>query len=227
MSKEISVIDHHVPEGSPLENSEWELSEAVANSFEDFYRQGVILDKIRTEKEYKLAHYESFDEYCNDRQPCGIKAAHAYRLIKAKNVRHLLPTFSDNNSPIGEKPLWTEGAMRPLLHKDFKPSDQKRLGRKIATRVKKGDKLTAKLVKEVCDADRGVEKKNRSKAQRAIAKADTPAETIQSMKVDVDLWLSSLGEVPGEFWEDAEKDDPGCVKRLIGALSNLASFLRS
>lgn len=44
-------------------------------------------------------------------------------------VRPLLPEFPQ----IAESGTWTEGTIRPLLHKDFTPADQKRIGKKIAT----------------------------------------------------------------------------------------------
>jgi hypothetical protein len=65
----------------------------------------------------------------NYRQPCGVKMRQAYAIIAAMKVRPLLPDFAP-----GEQ-YWTEKAIRPLLHKDFTNADQKRIGKKIATRV--------------------------------------------------------------------------------------------
>lgn len=62
----------------------------------------------------------------NERQPCGIRKAHAYALIQAMKVRPLLPEFPG----LPETGTWTETSIRPLLHKDFKPNDQKRIGKK-------------------------------------------------------------------------------------------------
>ena len=132
---------------SALAKSEQELYEAMTGAFESFYSQGVILRRIMVDMEFKNAGFESFADYMNERQPCGIQMRQAYRLIQATEVRKLLPVLSDSDNGI-----WSEWTIRPLLHKDFEPSDQKRLGKKIATRVKNGEKLTAALVKQVCDA---------------------------------------------------------------------------
>ena len=55
----------------------------------------------------------------NERQPCGIQRAQAYKLIQAMKLRPLLPEVS-----AAETGGWTEYAIRPLLHKDFTPADQ-------------------------------------------------------------------------------------------------------
>jgi len=62
---------------------------------------------------------------------------------------------------------------------------------------------------------------------KEIAATDTAYQVLQKIHVEVELWQISLKKFPGSFWEDAELDDPGCVKRRIRALSDLASFLSS
>jgi hypothetical protein len=91
----------------------------------------VILNRINIKKEYKQAGFESFADYMNERQPCGIKMRHAYELIAAMKLRPLLPDCATGAK--NEPSVWTERAIRPLLHKDFTPADQKRIGKKIAT----------------------------------------------------------------------------------------------
>ena len=224
MGNSLIVADagnHSVPKNSRLAKSERELAEAIASAFESFYQQGVILERIRADKEFNDAGYDKFETYCDEQNPCGIKANMAYRLIRAMKVRPLLPSFDP-----GSNGIWTEKSMRPLLHKDFTPADQKRLGKKIATLVKKGEPLTESLVKKVCDEDRGVEKAKFKKKSAEIAATKTAAQTIDGMTIEVNLWLKSLGMVPSEFWEEAEDDEPGCVKELISALSEFADFLR-
>ncbi len=72
---------------------------------------------------YKQAGFDSFADYMNERQPCGIKKVHAYRLIAAMKLRPLLPEVSAADT----ETVWTEYTIRPLLHKDFTPADQKRI----------------------------------------------------------------------------------------------------
>ena len=70
--------------------------------------------------QYKQAGFDSFADYMNERQPCGIKKVHAYRLIAAMKLRPLLPEVSAEDT----ETVWTEYTIRPLLHKDFTPADQ-------------------------------------------------------------------------------------------------------
>ena len=69
---------------------------------------------------YKQAGFDSFADYMNERQPCGIKRTQAYALIQAMKIRPLLPEIP--GPP--ENAVWTETSIRPLLHKDFTPADQ-------------------------------------------------------------------------------------------------------
>jgi len=220
MSTELSTIT--VPKNSALAKSEHELFEAMTGAFESFYSQGVILNRINIDQEYKQAGFDSFADYMNERQPCGIKKVHAYRLIAAMKLRPLLPEVSHWDTDSG---TWSERAIRPLLHKDFTPADQKRLGKKIATKVKHGEKLTASLVKEICDADRGVEKQKTEKHRQDLKVTKTAAETLLDIELQIELWMKSLDAVSSEFWSDAESDDRGCCKRLSKIASEFASFL--
>jgi hypothetical protein len=213
--------EHQVPKNSTLAKSEHELYEAMSGAFESFYSQGVILNRINVNHEYKDAGFDSFADYMNERQPCGIKKSHAYRLIDAMKLRPLLPEIP----PQGESNVWTEKAIRPLLHKDFTPADQKRIGKKIATQVKNGEKLTASLVQSICDQDRGVDKQKEEKQKQELKTTKTAAETLLDIELQIELWMKALGDVPGEFWVDAEADDRGCTKRLSKMLFAFASFL--
>lgn len=211
---------HNVPKGSKLARSEHELFEAMSGAFESFFAQGVVLNRINIEREYKDAGFDSFADYMNERQPCGIKKSGAYRLIAAIKVRPLLPELSQE---LGN--IWTEHSIRPLLHKDFSPADQKRIGKKIATQVKNGAKLTAGLVKQICDNDRGVDKQKDEKHKLNLKTTKTAAETLLEIELQIELWMKSLESVSGEFWLDAEADDRGCTKRLSKMASAFASFL--
>ncbi|MCA9010496.1 MAG: hypothetical protein KDB01_12155, partial [Planctomycetaceae bacterium] len=156
------------------------------------------------------------------REPLGIKRAYAWKLIAAKRVRMLLP---DLNSTRVESGGWTEAAIRPLTHSDFSTADQKRLGRKIAKRVENGEKLTAALVKSICDEDRGVERRKAEKQQQEITETPTPFGIIKQMRGQALAWLQSLKEVPSTFWTDAEHEEPGSVQELSEIYVELAAFL--
>lgn len=225
MGTQIAVrgTDHQVPKGSKLAKLEYELAVAMAENYESFCRQGAILFEI-SKGAYKDAGYTSFNDYCDERQPLGLKRSHAKRLIAAMKIRPMLPDFE---APEGASVVWSEKAVRPLTHSDFTPADVRRLGKRIASAVKRGEKLSETLVKRLCDEDRGVARITREKKDKAFQEADSPAQVLRRLKVDIELWQSSLAEVPADFWSDAETDDPGCLKRAIGAISKLASFLAS
>ena len=112
-----------------------------------------------------------------------------------------------------------------MLHKDFEPSDQKRLGKKIATRVKNGEKLTAALVKQVCDEDRGVERRASEKKQAEVAQTPTAGGTLAKIFAECALWKQSLGNVPDDFFKEAVAEDSESVTRLIRILGELSSIL--
>jgi len=208
-----------VPAESALARSERELAEAMASHFEAFRQQGVILHRICSDKEYLDAGFKTFKAYMNERMPIGVKYVQAKQLIAAMQTRKNLPQM-DSPAVNSEPTLWTERAIRPLTQKAFEPSDQKRLGKMILTRVKNGEKLTAALVKEICDEERGVPPKKAAE----LSATPTAAEVIRDIEIKVELWQSSLGNVPMESWDDAEADDPGCWQRASQALADLASF---
>ena len=227
MKTELMLRDEHfVDPGSKLAKAEHALHLAQHDFGESFYRMGVILKEIRDDDLWKDGDYSDFKEYCDHRQPLGYKKSAVNQFIVASDVRRLLPELS------AEKPAsgglsWTERTVRPLAHKDFAPSDVRRLGKKILTQVKKTGKLTGPMVKAICDEDRGVEKQKAKKKGEELDAADTPAKVLNKIKIEAKLWQSSLASMPEDFWSDAESEDRGCLKRTITALSELVSFLRS
>jgi len=229
MAKKVTAIavreEHIVPPDSTLAKKEYELGQAISGMAESFVRTGETLNSISIGRDYEQAGYKSFKAYLKERQPFGIKPAYAYQIMKATEVRKRLPEL--NGSLPRADYVWTEKTIRPLTHSDFTTGDHRRLGTKILTRLKRGEKLTAKLVKEICDDDRGVENTKRKKKIKEVLSTDTAYQVLNNIGVEVKLWQTSLEEFPESFWDDAEADDPGCVKRLMGNLSDLASSLGS
>jgi hypothetical protein len=223
MTKALIKSTSKTPAGSKLERSELELLEAASTGFEAFYQTGVVLERIRVDQEFTEAGFGSFGDYMSERMPCGIQKRQAYNLIAAMKLRPNLPSVHN----LCTDATWTEGAIRPLLHKDFTPKDQKRIGGKIATRVKRGEKLTASLVKEICDDERGVKRKKKERQSAELSTTQSAAEVLSEISGQALLWKQTLENVSGEFWADAELDDPGCAERTARNLSDLASFLRS
>ena len=63
----------------------------MIEQFEAFYRQWVILDRIRLDRQFKNVGFDSFEAYMNERMPQGIKKSLADQLIRAKEIGSLLP----------------------------------------------------------------------------------------------------------------------------------------
>lgn len=220
-STALVVTDHSVPKGSALAKSELDLAEAMVDQFEAFYRQGVILERIKDKKEFIDAGYSSFDKYTNDRMPQGIRKTQAWCLIAAKNVRPLLPDLASANSGGG----WSEYSIRPLTHKDFKQSDQRRLGKKIATRVKNGERLTATLVKQICDDDRGVERRTKIKKEKVFKEADLANNLKLAVEMVIGLHIGFQNYYE-DAWQEVEVASPGLIRSLIAELDNFTSYLK-
>jgi hypothetical protein len=218
----LAVNDHVVPKGSNLDISEHELADALVDHFEAFYRQGVILERIKNDQEFKDANFKSFDEYMDQRMPLGIKKSYAWRLIAAKKIRPLLPNI---DSPMGESVPWSERAMRPLTHSSFTPADVKRLGKKIATRVHKGAPLSDRLVKEVCDDDRGVERKAKVRKAKLFKQASLASNLELAIELVIGLRVG-FENYYEDAWYEVEEANPGLIKSLVTELDNLTSFLK-
>lgn len=187
-----------------LELSEQELQPAFNAHCEAFYRQGEILKRILRDREFADLGYTSFDQYMNERKPLGLMQRHAWRLINAMEVRKALP---DIDCPSGQSAVWSEGCIRPLTHRAFCPADHKRLGKKIANRVAKGEKLTADLVKTICDKDRGVEQAKAEKAKVELKLSMTLTETVQDLRATMELWQKELATIPDCNWQQVSKTD--------------------
>jgi hypothetical protein len=70
-----------------------------------------------------------------------------------------------------------------------------------------------------------VERKAAEKKRQEIAETPTAGEIVKQCRVALRGWIKSLGTVSGEFWVDAETEDPGCRKELSETASELASVL--
>jgi len=226
MAKSTALVTqsrHSVPLGSKLDKYEKQLASAMANGFEEFCKTGVILEKIRDEKAYEDAVYKSFEQYMNERMPCGLKKTQAYAIIKAKNVRPLLPAVSNNSATGGE--TWTERSIRPLTHSKLKPTDQRRIGKEVAKRVKKGERLTASLVKSICDEELGTEKKKAKKKQKRFKEASLAnnlrysIETVIGLRVGLEMYYE-------DAWSEVDVEGSGLITALIDELGQLTSFLK-
>lgn len=223
---------HIVPPNSRLAKSEIELLEATADGYEAFHRMGVVLMRIEHDREYEDAGYADFTTYMNDRQPCGMKQAHASRLMQAARIRPLLPDVS--KFPGG---IWSEKAVRPLAKNKYKDAhgnvivyskqDIRRLGREIKKRVKAGEKLTANLVKSVVDEDLGLIRQKEERKWAEVAGAPTPAQVLWEHAGEIRTLFNSLVEWTDENWMDAERESPGVCEAFAAELDRLASLLRS
>ncbi len=210
---------------SALAKSERELAAAIAATFESFCQTGVILDRIRIDREFRDEGFDSFEAYMDKVEPCGIKKSQAYRLIAAKNVRQLIEAEVPDDSPSGGI-QWTERSIRPLTKLETKRGRKTVAGR-VVKAVQDGEKFTAKLVQTVVDKYTGADRERAEKRIKEVKEADTPAKVIGGIEYDVRVWTSSLQPAPGEFWEDVEAEDPNRLKRAVEALAELLKVLNA
>ena len=209
-----------VPANSRLAKSERELRAAMASQFEAFYQTGVILERIKDDKEFEDAGYTSFNKYMNERMPCGLKQTGAWQLIRAVKIRPHLPTFECANGALE----WNERAIRPLTKGDFQKRRIVNIGKRIAKRVADGDVLTEKLVKEELDKYTGADKEREQRRLEKLEATETAFQVLKRFRREMNKWKKSLETVSEEFWADAESDMPGCIQRASGSVSQLASF---
>jgi len=115
--------------------------------------------------------------------------------------------------------------VRPLTHKDFAPADVRRIGKKIATQVKRNGKLTETIVKKICDEERGVERKQRKRQTLRLKDAalnknlERATEYIQQMRVAFEMYEL-------DAWTEVEETNPHLVKTLIRELDLFTSFMK-
>lgn len=218
---------HTVPRDSDLAKSELELAEAMVDHFEAFYRQGVTLKRILAEKQYTQADppYASFDDYMDQRQPCGVKKSQAWNLMATVDIRPLLPNLDSNRLELDVPIPWTERAIAPLTNKKFAKSDIKRLGKMIASEVKKAGKLTSTMVKQICDEDLGVERKKRIKKEKDFRNASLSKNLERALEIVIQL-RSDLELYYEDAWSEVEETRPHLIKSLITELGVFTSFLK-
>jgi hypothetical protein len=214
-----------VPTGSRLERSLLELHEAVASQYESFFKTGCVLERIRVDREFADAGYDSFNQYMNEAEPCGIKANMASKTIRSKNIRPELPTsykFNGTNRTID----WSEWTVRPLTKLETKRGRKTVAGR-VVKAIVAGEKFTANLVKREVDHYTGADTERTKKKADKIKDTETAGDILVRIEFEAEQWLQSLESVSSEFWEDADRQDSGCAKRAADSLGRLSSFLRS
>jgi len=217
--KETGLVKYEPKE---LLTAEQKVHEAEQEFTETFYHIGKALEPIREKELWRQADFKNWGAYCKAGR-IDYTQQHANALIKAATIRHLLPELPQAED---QSSTWGIAAVEQLCRLPL-DTDIKRASKKIATRVKRGDRLSRALAKEIVDAEMGVESKQRKAKARQLAASDTPADTLNKTIEWAELLFSSMKELEETFWTDAEEDSPGIVKRLTRALSALVSLVRS
>ena len=218
--------EHYVAPNSKLAKQERRLAEAVETWGEDYFHVGVVLTEIKDAEYWKTeAGYTNFDAYCKERQPCGFRRTYVWQLIAAARVRPYLPKLTAKDDSGIPESLWFEDAVRPLTSKEFTPADVRRIGKKIATLVRKEKKLTAAMVKAICDDERGVERKQRKAKEKAFREAALDNNLKRAISMVQELRVA-LQMYPLDAWEEVEDTNPQLVKSLIRELDAFTSFLK-
>jgi len=189
--------------------------------YEGFVKAGAAMEKILAGRLYEQRGYESQKEYFDSgTAPC--KQRHAAQLVAAASLRVKL------GKPSATALSWTERALRPLT--SIQPKSQAvRLAKEAQKAAKAADENEVKsvYVNRVLAAFKGKFPKAKKAKAKALELADTPAEAVEFARQRVEELHGVFEKFNASMWEDAEADDPGCVKRLAQVCSALASFLRS
>ncbi len=225
---ELVALDHSIPPGSNLAKKLMLLAQASQAWGESFFKIGTVLRSIYEDEDWRDANYTSFEEFMNDQKPLGMVARYGQRMMAAASCRLLLPDL--NGDGRGDRSgtqfnTWTEYVVRPLTHKDFKPADVRRLGKRIATRVNNGEKLTSTLTKKICDEDRGVERKAKIHKEKIFTKADLSNNLKLGIEIIIGLKVGYQNYYE-DSWIEVEEANPHLVRTLITELGDLTSFLK-
>lgn len=220
--KETGLVTYELKKLPPAEDKVHSAEQEFAESF---YHIGKALGEIKSNELWReLPECRSWAHYCRlGRLDYQVSQADLY--IKAAQVRPLLVDLPTLNSPAGAGE-WSLKAVEQLCRLPL-DSDIKRASKKIATRVKRGDRLSRALAKEIVDAELGVQAVKTKRQKMALVSASTPAEVLLLMIAAIQDEKESLQRMEETFWTDAEEQTPGIVKRLTREVASFASFLRS
>lgn len=219
--KETGLIQYEPEE---LLAAEQKVHEAEQEFAESFYHIGKALEPIRENELWRLLpDCRGWKHYCQlGRLDYRYSQADLY--IKAAGVRPLLVDLPEVKGS-ARADTWNLKVVEQLCRLPL-DSDIKRASKKIASRVKKGDRLSRSLAKEIVDSELGVSTATRKKKAKQLAAASTPAQALTQLAEWVEDQMTSLADMEATFWTDAEEESPGIVKRLTRALSSFVSFLK-
>ena len=172
MAKSSLAVAHHTKSLEQLEN---EVKELEAQMYEEWYEIGLRIDEIAKGK-FAECGARSFKHYCEmGRLTICSSASRADDYMAAVRIRKSLPEVSDVPGNSGNS--WTVDTavkFRPLKN----AGDVKRVAKKVVSRVKKGEPLSNKLVKEEVDKDLGKPRKAKERKAKKIRETPTLQEVI-------------------------------------------------
>ena len=95
----------------------------------------------------------------------------------------------------------------------------------VFTRVKRGEPLTAKLVKGICDKDRGVSRRAKIKKEKVFKEAglDKNLRLAVEMIIGLRIGFENYYE---DAWIEVGDANPHLIRSLVTELDNLTSFLK-
>lgn len=137
--REVKAAAENSSAGIPAEGRQTlgVLEETIAKAERSSFETGHALEKIRDEKLYRGASYETFEKYCRGRW--ALSRPRAYQLINAAVLEGHLSTLVDIASPTNESQI------RPLAGRDL---DEAVKIWKLANEKASGAPVTGRLVKE-------------------------------------------------------------------------------
>jgi len=219
-----------------LVNAEERIRDAEHDVARGFFSIGESLKTIRDLELWKQSGVANWNEYCKSGR-VDFSKRHANSLIRAFENRKLLAELPE----VGNRfPSWTISTVNELNRMRL-PTDIKRVSRKVAVKVGKGERFTTKLVRRLVDYDLGVTERRKESRKRfnepidverierdiedeRIDDTPTLAQQFDEWIRDSDARLHTLNNLSAELWQEAESDDPDIAAKMRSAFERLAKF---
>jgi len=226
-----------IQKAGSLEAVEQEIFDSIDKRRESVFETGAGLARIKSEELWKQDGFKSWNDYCKSgRVVCSRQ--HADRFIAAHNISGYIA-----DAPTGAR--WSERAVRELM----KLMDPKtlpsvnngvvaRISKNVIKEVEGGEKLTAKLVKEVAKKDLY---SNSNRAKKACAEQEkqrkqrqkdfdeeygykTMEEFIRKRAARLSVHMDEYKEFGDQFWD--ELSEHSC-DWMIKTLTEMRDFFVS
>lgn len=228
-----ALVESGGERNATLEQYEAKVVAAEQELRESFYHIGMALKRIKDDEPFKpkvgrkpngKTTFKSWQQYCASKRLRYQRQA-AARMIRAAVQRDQLPDLKSGSVADTLPLFWTIETAVEMARLDTKKDIRTAVSR-IKQRLKKGERFTTKLVREVVDEMLGVDRKKKQKQAERLTTTPTLADHLDDMANTVEVWIDSLQEVGVDVWDEMATERPEVVKRLTQVLTSFISYLK-